>query len=92
MLLPKAFNGSYGDLPYQVKVEHYRTQNLLAHSLHHDCYSHNPGFLQFISTSGLPFKSYTAFKKADIEERSQLYRQIAERVWNPDDLLSEVAS
>jgi hypothetical protein len=25
--------------------------------------------------------------KADLEDLSQLYRQIAESIWNPDDLL-----
>ncbi|HNW18785.1 MAG TPA: DUF262 domain-containing protein [Sphingorhabdus lacus] len=91
LLLPKSFNASYGDLPYDAKLKHYRTQNLLAHSLHADCYSHNPGFLRLTKETGLPFKSYEAFAKSDIEERSQLYRQIAQRVWNPDDLLKEVA-
>lgn len=92
LLLPKSFNASYGDLPYDEKLNHYRTQNLLAHSLHHDCYSHNPGFVRFIKESGLPFRAISAFKKADLEERGQLYRQIADRVWNPDDLLREVSA
>lgn len=92
LLLPKSFNASYGDLPYPEKLKHYRTQNLLAHSLHPDCYSHNPGFLKLIASSGLPFRPYETFKKADIDERGQLYRQIAERVWNPDDLLNEVSA
>lgn len=92
LLLPKSFNASYGDLPYKEKLEHYRTQNLLAHSLHPDCYTYNPGFLRFVSETGLPFKAHPVFKKADIEERGQLYRQIADRVWNPDDLLREVSA
>ncbi len=90
LLLPKSFNASYSDLPYIEKLEHYRTQNLLAHSLHHECYRHNPGFLRFVRETGLPFKNYSSFKKADIEERGQLYRQIAERIWNPDDLLRDL--
>ncbi|WP_037461914.1 DUF262 domain-containing protein [Sinorhizobium fredii] len=90
LLLPKSFNASYGDLPYREKLNHYRTQNLLAHSLHPDCYSHNPGFVRFVNESGLPFRALSTFNKSDLEERGQLYRQIAERVWNPDDLLREV--
>ncbi|GAG76125.1 unnamed protein product, partial [marine sediment metagenome] len=27
LLLPKSFNGSYGDLPYESKLEHYYGQN-----------------------------------------------------------------
>ncbi|WMT75903.1 DUF262 domain-containing protein [Bradyrhizobium sp. Ash2021] len=90
LLLPKSFNASYGDLPYDEKLKHYRTQNLLAHSLHADCYSHNPGFLRFVNDSKLPFKARETFKTADIEERGQLYRMLAEQVWDPEALLREV--
>lgn len=89
LLLPKSFNASYGDLTYEKKLPHYNTQNLLARSLHPQCYEHNPGFLRFTQESGLPFKPYEHFKKADLEERGLLYRQLAERIWNPDDLLRE---
>ena len=87
LLLPKSFNASYGDLTYEDKVPHYNTQNLLARSLHQQCYDHNPGFLQFRARSGLPFAPHAQFKKADLDARAVLYRQIAERVWNPNDLL-----
>jgi hypothetical protein len=90
LLLPKSFNASYGDLPYVEKLKHYRTQNLLAHSLHPDCYTHNPGFLRLMSETKLPFRAHPEFKKADIEERGQLYRMLAERVWDPSALLSEI--
>lgn len=92
LLLPKSSNASYGDLPYEKKLTHYRSQNLLAHSLHPECYKHNPRFLRFIKEFDLPFKPYTSFKKIDIDKRGQLYRQIARHVWNPDDLLNEVSS
>ena len=88
LLLPKSFNASYGDLSYADKLPHYNTQNLLARSLHPQCYEHNPGFLRFRQESGLPFKAHAEFKKADLEQRSELYRQIAERIWNPADLLT----
>jgi uncharacterized protein with ParB-like and HNH nuclease domain len=54
LLLPKSFNASYGDLPYEEKVKHYNGQNLLARSLHTDCYEHNPGFRRFFEQAGLP--------------------------------------
>lgn len=92
LLLPKSFNASYGDLPFEKKLAHYRTQNLLAHSLHPDCYQHNPGFVRFVKESGLPFKAHPSFRKADLDERAQLYRLVAERVWNPDDLLRETSA
>lgn len=87
LLLPKQFNASYGDLPYREKLPHYRTQNLLAHSLHEECYTRNPGFVRFVSESKLPFHPIAQFKKDDLDERSVLYRLLAERVWNPQDIL-----
>ncbi len=90
LLLPKSFNASYGDLPFADKLPHYNTHNLLARSLHPQCYEHNPGFLRFVQQSGLPFSPMTIFKKDNLEARSLLYRQIAERIWNPDDLLKGV--
>ena len=88
LLLPKSFNASYGDLPFDKKLPHYNSQNLLARSLHPQCYQHNPGFLRFIEQSGLPFRAHEQFRKDDLEARSALYRQIAERIWNPADLLA----
>ena len=90
LLLPKSFNASYGDLTCGDKLPHYNTQNLLARSLHPQCYDHNPGFLQFKERSSLPFTPHSDFAKADLEVRSLLYRQIAERIWNPEDLLKGV--
>ncbi|MBI4537382.1 MAG: DUF262 domain-containing protein [candidate division NC10 bacterium] len=92
LLLPKSFNASYGALTFEEKLPHYNTQNLLARSLHPQCYQHNPGLLRFVQKSGLPFQSYAQFKKADLEERGVLYRLLAERIWNPDDLLREAGA
>ncbi|MBO8173484.1 MAG: DUF262 domain-containing protein [Bacillaceae bacterium] len=90
LLLPRSFNTSYGDLTYEEKLPHYNTQNLLARSLHPQCYEHNPGFLRFVCESGLPFRAHDHFRKADLDARSEFYRQIAERIWDPDQLLREV--
>jgi Protein of unknown function DUF262/Protein of unknown function (DUF1524) len=93
LLLPKKFNASFGDLTYEAKLPHYNTQNnLLARSLHPQCYDHNPGFVRFVQTSGLPFRPHEQFRKADLEERGVLYRKLAEQIWNPDDLLREVGA
>lgn len=83
LLLPKSFNGSYGDLPYIDKLKYYFGQNSLAKSLHNDCYEHNPGFLRFIAEYNLPFRSHNLFKIKDIEERQELYTRIAEILWSP---------
>lgn len=87
LLLPKKFNASFGALEYEQKRPHYLSHNLLARSLHEQCYDHNPGFLQLIAATGLPFAPLPTFKKADIDRRSELYRQVARQVWNPEQLL-----
>lgn len=91
LLLPKSFNASYGDLPYEEKLPHYYGQNLLARSLHPTCYENNPGFLKFIADTGLPFRPLDTFRSAEMEERCDLYLKLAERIWNPE-LLMEVAT
>jgi len=90
LLLPKSFNASYGDLPYEKKREHYIKQNLLAQSLHELAYENDPGFKRFVNESGLPFHPHPEFKKADLDARQALYGQIAEQVWSPENLLREV--
>jgi len=83
ILLPKGFNQSLNDDDYETKVEAYFGQNLLAKSLNQSCYEKNPSFLQFIQHSGLSFKPYSHFNKADLDERQELYRQICKKIWSP---------
>lgn len=90
LLLPKSFNASFGDLPYEKKLEHYNAQNLLARSLHAGAYDHNPGFVGYVRGSGLPFKPHTSFKVADLDARQELYRRLAEQVWSPTRLDREL--
>jgi len=92
LLLPKAFNASYGDLPYGKKLKHYNGQNLLARSLNEMAYDHNPGFKRFIKESSLSFSAHPEFKKADLDARQKLYRTLAEHIWNPERLESELHS
>ncbi len=90
LLLPKSFNASYNDKPYTDKREHYYSQNLLAQSLHENAYEHDPGFRRFIKETGLEFQAHAEFKKADMDARQELYRSLAEQIWNPDNLQREV--
>ena len=78
LVLPKSFNASYGDADYDVKVKQYFSQNILAQTLNQQKYVSNPGFLQFKDSTGLPFKAYNDFKRAAINERTDLYRAILE--------------
>jgi len=84
VLLPKGFNSSFQDQPYAEKVEHYTGQNLLARSLHPLCYRNNPGFLSYVRRAGLAFEPIADFNQAAVETRQELYRELAEAIWNPD--------
>lgn len=89
LLLPKTFNASYGDLPYEEKRQHYVSQNLLARSLHEQCYERHPGFLAYARQEGLPFEALPQFRRAEMGARQHLYRQLADRVWDPQQLVRE---
>ena len=84
VLLPKSFNASYGDMPYEKKIKHYIKHNALVQSLHPDAYENDPSFLQLIDDHSLAFKAYPAeFTKESILERQDLYLSIAKIIWNP---------
>ncbi len=83
LLLPRSFNGSYGDLPYKEKLPHYYSQNLLARSLNKQEYDRDPGFRRFVERSKLKFHAHTEFNKVDLDERQALYINLAELLWNP---------
>lgn len=89
LLLPRSFNRSFGDLPYERKLEHYVGQNLLARSLHPQCYQRNPGFAQYIERSGQPFRAHVSFTRSDLEARQELYRRLCEEIWHPSRLERE---
>ncbi len=86
-LLPKSFNQSFGALPYAEKYPHYFGQNYLAKTLHEQAYERNPGFLNFKGQSGLKFRPHLQFLKSDLDERQELYRQLAMTIWSADALL-----
>lgn len=87
LLLPKSFNSSYNDKPYDVKLPLYFGQNLLAKSLSPQAYTHNPSFLYLVQQYGLGFRPYPdAFTGSDILERQELYRSLCEIIWDPDRL------
>ena len=86
VLLPPGANKSFGADPYEKKVEHYLSHNLLAASLYDDAYKNNPDFTNFIVRSGLPIKAHTQFKMADLWERQNLYRRICEQIWDTERL------
>lgn len=90
VLLPKKINASLNDKPYSYKVEHYLKENLLARTLHSKCYENNPGFLRLKTESGLPFKAFDEFKKGNFDERFDLYKGIAARLWSVDRMMEVI--
>ena len=81
LVLPKSFNASYGDDPFESKVQHYIEQNILAQTLHPNKYSNNPGFLAYMTRTGIPFRPYASFTRESISERTGLYRAILMEHW-----------
>jgi hypothetical protein len=90
LLLQKIRNASFNDLPYKEKREHYQTQNLLALSLHPRAYERNPGFMQWIAKTKLPFHPIDDFTKNDIDSRGELYYEIGRMIWNPEIIREEL--
>ena len=84
LLLPKSFNASYGDLTYADKLPHYNTPEPARPVAAPSVLRAQPR-LPAASRSRAACRSRrtTEFNKADLEERSELYRQLAERIWNP---------
>lgn len=81
LLLPKGTNQSFSDAPYEEKLPHYLKQNLLAQSLHKECYEKNPNFLKFKDSIGIDIRPCEHFGKKELLERTRLYMQICERIW-----------
>ncbi|MEX1117465.1 MAG: hypothetical protein WEB60_01595 [Terrimicrobiaceae bacterium] len=49
---------------------------------------HDPGFLKFAADSGLPFRALEHFKSAEMEEPCDLFLKLAERIWDPKNVLA----
>lgn len=93
LLLPKSFNASFNAKPYSEKYGPYFGQNILAKTLNEQCYENNPGFRRFNERMEYlfqPIAPHPEFSRDDLDTRSAVYRQLATRVWNPNDLLAAV--
>lgn len=81
LILPRDKNRSYQDADYAEKLPLYFGENILAKSLHPDCYRNNPHFLNFIRSEQLPFESIEDFTKESIKRRQVLYKKICRLIW-----------
>ncbi len=87
LILPRDKNRSYKDKAYEEKKEMYFSENILARSLNEKCYQNNPHFLRFIDQYNLKFKPIEHFTREAIEERQELYTELAKFIWNNEKLL-----
>ncbi|MBK7761193.1 MAG: HNH endonuclease [Deltaproteobacteria bacterium] len=69
LLLPKSFNASYGDMPYDKKREQYLKQNLLAQSLHPACYERKPRLPRLPRPGGSTLPATRTISSADLDAR-----------------------
>ena len=86
VLLPSQDNASLSDKTFAEKVQHYSKQNMLAYSLLPIAYENNPGFVQFLKATDLPFKPMLEFRKGDLDDRQRLYMELASLCWSPNRL------
>jgi hypothetical protein len=82
LILPRDKNRSYQDADYSIKLPLYFGENILAKSLHQDCYRNNPHFLNLLSTLKLSLSPIDDFTKDSFKKRQQSYKEIAEYIWN----------
>jgi uncharacterized protein with ParB-like and HNH nuclease domain len=82
LILPRDKNRSYQDAEYSIKLPLYFGENILAKSLHQDCYRNNPHFLNLLSTLKLSLSPIDNFTKDSFKKRQQSYKEIAEYIWN----------
>jgi uncharacterized protein with ParB-like and HNH nuclease domain len=83
ILLQRGPNQSFGDLPYEDKLEHYIKCPLNAYgkTLCSKFYLHNPNFLNSDKLMALGFKAHPKMKIEDVEARTQLVVKICESLW-----------
>jgi uncharacterized protein with ParB-like and HNH nuclease domain len=82
LILPRDKNRSYQDADYSIKLPLYFGENILAKSLHQDCYRNNPHFINLLSTLKLSLSPIDDFTKDSFKKRQQSYKEIAEYIWS----------
>lgn len=86
LLIRKSDNANLGDKRFEVKRDVYGNLNLLlTKSLHKDVYE-RPKFRNLVASTKLPFRPYDVFNPNAINERQELYRQLAMRIWSTDSI------
>ena len=84
LILTRDKNRSYQDMNYSEKVKKYAGDNILAQALEDTAYHNNPQFLPLATQYG--FTKISCFTKESINERANVYLQMAYDIWNPNDI------
>jgi hypothetical protein len=42
--------------------------------------------VRYVGISKVPFRPYPRFLKADLDDRQEFYKKLAEEIWNPERL------
>ena len=91
LLLPKTFNISYSNKPYQQKIATpaYPSQNMLAASLSPHLYEngelkHQPALNKYVKQYNIKLQPYETFTRESIQQRTQLYAQILKTLYAPE--------
>ena len=82
IILTRDKNRSYQAMKYEEKVEKYVGDNVLAQALNDTAYHNNPKFLAVASQYG--FSAIPKFTKGSINERANIYLQMAVDIWDPN--------
>jgi hypothetical protein len=82
LILPRDKNRSLQDADYSIKLPIYFGENIIAKSLHQDCYRNNPHFINLLSTLKISLTPIDDFTKDSFKKRQQSYREIAEHIWS----------
>lgn len=88
IILTRDKNRSYQAMKYQEKVEKYAGDNVLAQALNNTAYHNNPKFLAVASQYG--FTAIPKFTKDSINDRANIYLQMAVDIWDPN-AIKEIA-
>ncbi len=88
VILTRDKNRSYQAMKYQEKVEKYVGDNVLAQALNDTAYHNNPKFLAVASQYG--FTAIPKFTKDSINDRANIYLQMAVDIWDPN-AIKEIA-
>ena len=84
IILTRDKNRSYQDMTYSQKVIKYAGDNILAQALNDIAYKNNPHFLAIAEEYG--FSPIPVFTKNSIEERANIYLQMAADIWDPNEI------